>query len=125
MLDKFSKTNSTSPYFNKFTELLCKNCGEADCENAKEIGTKYQFYYISDSKKQEVVFREFLIDMEYIPLEEGEKPYLLIRKYTSYAIDNNQDPPVECNIQDTFVYELHISEADIKKANKKSANKAE
>ena len=66
-----------------------------------------------------IVYQGETILLRDIPLEEGENPYLLIRKYTSYAIDNNQDPPVECNVKDTYVYELHISEADIKKANKK------
>lgn len=119
LLDRFSKSNSTSTYFNKVVEKgTCSNCGKTDCEDAPKT-IRYQFYYISDDKKQEIVYREIEADMEYIPLEEGESPYLLIRKYTSYAIDNNQDPPVECNVKDTYVYELHMSEADIKKANKK------
>lgn len=119
LLEKFPKSNSISSYFNKITEAgPCDDCGKTDCENSPDI-TKYQFYYVSDDEKKEVVYREIEADMEYIPLEKGEKPYLLIRKYTSYAIDNNQEPPVECNVKDTFVYELHISEADIKKVNKK------
>lgn len=119
LLDKFSKSNSTSSYFNKTIEQGVCNCHQkTDCENAPKPIIKYQFYYVSDNEKKEVVYREIEAIMEYIPLEEGEKPYLLIRKYTSYAIDNNQDPPVECNIQDTYRYELHISEADIKASKK-------
>ena len=120
LLDKFPKRDSTSLYFNKIVEQDTCNChNKADCENAPKPIIKYQFYYISDGNKQEIVFREFETEMNLISLEEGENPYILIRKYTSYAIDNNQDPPVECNIEDTYVYELHISENDIKKASKK------
>lgn len=69
---------------------------------------EYEIFYIDNETNQKMYTKLYGDTTTIIPIEENETPYLLIKTYTSYCIDNNQDPPVECRFENKYEYELHV-----------------
>ena len=53
-----------------------------------------------------------------VPIKDEEKPYYVVRNYTKYSLDYNNDPPTECNLSTSTAYELHIPKEYIEQIQK-------
>lgn len=74
----------------------------------------YKIYYLN--KKNEGL--PFKLDIYDTPLKfdlkEGEKPYMLRKKYTNYTVDYNKNPPEKVDLKKpTYKFELHIRKDSI------------
>lgn len=83
---------------------------EESDEDTTDVANKevYEICYIDDGEK--LYTKLDAQNTSIIPIKNGEKAYYKIKTYMSYCIDNNQDPPVECNQEYTYKYELYIPE---------------
>ena len=91
---------STNAYYNTIVEEINEDTTEVA---QKEV---YEICYIKNSQK---MYKQIdAEDTAIIPLKKGEKPYLLIKTYTRYGIDYNQEPTVEYIFEDKVKYELHV-----------------
>ena len=95
---------SISKYF-KYEVEDVKNAQNS--EEEKEITEKKQTYEIC-----------YLDKTSLKPVPEGQKPYMIVKTYTSYSINNNVDPPEECDFKDSYEYELYVPKEDIEELSK-------
>lgn len=81
----------------------------------------YKFYYkVEDEVRYKEIKAQFLT---LVPIKDEEKPYYVVRNYTKYSLDYNNDPPTECNLSTSTAYELHIPKEYIELIQKQDQNK--
>ena len=90
-------------------------------EESKTATTKpiYEICYIDKSEENQQIYKT--IDFEETslkPVPEGQEPYMIVKTYTSYSINNNVDPPEECDFEYTYKYELYVPREDIEELSK-------
>lgn len=96
--------NSVSEYF--------------DCEiyryNSGSISIEYSICYVDE--KGDLIFKELDEDnTKLMALKKDETPYLEIKTYTKYAIDNNKNPPEQIVRSEKTEYVIHVLQEDIDK----------
>lgn len=96
--------NSVSEYF--------------DCEiyryNSGSISIEYSICYVDE--KGDLIFKELDEDnTKLMALKKDETPYLEIKTYTKYAIDNNKNPPEQIVRNEKTEYVIHVLQEDIDK----------
>lgn len=75
---------------------------------------KYSICYVD--KKGDLIFKELDDDnTKLIALKKDETPYLEIKTYTKYGMDNNKNPPEQILVKEEVEYVLHILQEDIDK----------
>lgn len=93
---------STNDYYNTIIEKVV----EENEEKEKIVG--YEICYVDNETKEKIYIKLNAENTSIIPIENNKKAYLLEKTYTSYSIDHNQDPPVECRFEEELKYELHV-----------------
>lgn len=82
--------------------------------SSASISRKYSICYLD--KKGEMIFQE--LDDEntkLVPLKKDETPYLEVKTYTQYGMDNNKNPPEQIIVKEEVKYVLHVLQDDIDK----------
>ena len=54
-------------------------------------------------------------DTKLVPLKNDETPYLEVKTYTQYGMDNNKKPPEQIIVKEEVKYVLHVLQDDIDK----------
>lgn len=92
-----------------------------ESENSEDDETVQTFeicYLTEEPEKQKLCKTIDFEDTSLKPVPEGQKPYMIVKTYTSYSINNNVDPPEECYFKDSYKYELYVPEEDIEELSK-------
>ena len=116
---------SISKYFKYEVEEVEKveenQNSESSEEENKTSKTKQtcEICYIDKSEEKQQICKKIDFDDTVLkPVLEGQKPYMIVKTYTSYSINNNVDPPEECDFENSYKYELYVPEEDIKELSK-------
>ena len=96
--------NSVSEYFDY--EITRYNSGN--------VSREYSICYVD--KKGDLIFKELDDDdTKLVPLKKDETPYLEVKTYTQYGMDNNKNPPEQIIVKEDIKYVIHVLQEDIDK----------
>ena len=89
-----------------------------DCEmfryGSGSVSIEYSIYYVDE--KGNLIFKELDDDdTKLVPLKKDETPYLEVKNYTQYGMDNNKNPPEQIIVKEEVKYVLHVLQDDIDK----------
>lgn len=105
---------SISKYFKyEVEEVVVSQSSEEEKETTEKKQT-YEICYLDKSEPKQQLYKTIgFYDTSLKPVPEGQKPYMIVKTYTSYSINNNVDPPEECDFEDSYKYELYVPKEDI------------
>lgn len=87
--------------------------------NTSKIKQTYEICYIDKSEQNQQICKTINFeDTSLKPVPEGQKPYMIVKTYTSYSINNNVDPPEECDFEYAYKYDLYVPKEDIEDLSK-------
>lgn len=108
---------SISKYFKYEVEQISQSSEEV--KETTEKKQTYEICYLTNETEKQQLFKTIDFDDTALkPLPEGQKPYMIVKTYTSYSINNNVDPPEECDFKYSYKYELYVPEEDIDELSK-------